>query len=84
VLSDFSVTNNSGSTINDWSVVLEFDQSVTIMNAWGWGINISGSGSSLSGTNGGYNGSIEPGQSATFAIVGNSDTSIAMPECLAH
>lgn len=79
VLNGFTVTNNSASPISSWSVRLLFDQSVTITQAWG--IDISGSDVSLRGSNVGYNGTIQPGQTAIFGMLGSSTSSINMPKC---
>jgi hypothetical protein len=78
-MSDYMVTNNSGSPVNSWSVTLGFNQSVTITNAWG--IDIAGSGSSMTGGNVGYNGYIAPGQSVSFGMQGSSSTAISAPSC---
>jgi hypothetical protein len=79
VLNNFTVTNNGSSSVSGWSVSLSFDQLVSITNAWG--ISISGSGSSFTGTNVDHNGNLAPGQSASFGMQGTSSSPIGMPSC---
>jgi galactan endo-beta-1,3-galactanase len=79
MLNNITVTNNGDAIVSNWSAALEFGRPVTIVNAWG--INISGSGNNLTGTNVDYNGYLAPGQSATFGMLGTSDSSVDMPVC---
>ena len=60
--------------------VLQAQPAVRIMPL---GDSITGSGSSLTGTNVGYNGSIGPGQSVSFGMQGTSGSSIGTPDCTA-
>lgn len=82
VLNGYQITNESAETLNGWQVTMEFDQPISITNSWG--VDVSGSGTSIVVTGAGYNNQLAPGQSASFGMQGTSTTSIAPPLCTAN
>lgn len=82
MLNNYTVSNGGSAPVNGWTVHLGFNQPVTITNAWGVVLHAQ-SGSLLSGSNVGYNGSIAPGQSVTFGMQG-APGSIGTPTCTAE
>ncbi|MCX2835461.1 glycoside hydrolase family 9 protein [Microbulbifer thermotolerans] len=69
VLNNITVTNEGSEPVDGWTVLLDFGQEVTIGNHWNASLS-STSGSQLSASNVSYNGSLQPGQSATFGMQG--------------
>lgn len=79
VLNEIKVINNSGSTINNWSVSLNFNASVGIVNSWN--ANLTQSDNTITATNVSYNGSIAPGQYKTWGMQGSHNGNFVAPTC---
>jgi hypothetical protein len=74
---NLTVTNTGTSTINGWTVRFSFpgDQKVTSA----WNATVTQSGTAVTATNAGYNGTIAPGANATFGFQGTWASSDASP-----
>lgn len=79
VLNDITVSNNTGETITSWSVELSFDGPVDMVSAWN--VNATQSGNTFTLTNVGYNGTLAPGESATWGMQGSHDNNFTYPTC---
>lgn len=79
VLNNITVTNNTDSTITNWSVDLAFDNPIGIVSAW----NANGtlSDNTVTATNVSYNGTLAPGQSATWGMQGSHNNNFTVPTC---
>lgn len=79
VLNNITVTNNTGSTITNWSVNLSFDNSIGIVSVW----NANGrlSGNTITAANVNYNGALAPGQSVTWGMQGTHNSNFTVPTC---
>lgn len=79
VLNNITVTNNTDSTITNWLVDLAFDNPIGIVSVW----NANGalSGNTVTATNVSYNGTLAPGQSATWGMQGTHHNNFTVPTC---
>ncbi|MBB3061773.1 cellulase family glycosylhydrolase [Microbulbifer rhizosphaerae] len=84
VLSNVTVTNGGNSTTSGWQVTLQFPEAVELTNGWNGNFKLSADGRTLTVTNIGWNGNLQPGQSASFGFQGNHDGSFQMPVCGAN
>lgn len=82
VLNNYTVTNVSGQVVNSWSVQVEFPHSVNISNAWSIDLQ-SSNGTTIGGSDVGYNGTLQPGQSVTFGMQGTPG-GVGTPGCTAE
>lgn len=79
-LLDVHVTNNGSTTINNWSVALGFNEPALVTGSWNTNIT-GGSTTVVTATNAAWNGTLAPGQTATFGMHGNHDGSFTVPTC---
>lgn len=79
VLNNITVTNNTDSTIASWSVNLSFENAIGMVSAWN--ANGSLSGNTVTATNVSYNGTLAPGQSATWGMQGTHNGNFNAPTC---
>jgi len=68
------VTNDTGSAVNSWNVSWQYSGDNTVTNSWN--ANVSGSGP-YTAANVGWNGSLQPGQSAEFGFQGTKGDAAA-------
>lgn len=82
VLNNITVTNNTDSTINNWSVNLAFDNPIGIVSVW----NANGtlSGNTATATNVSYNGTLAPGQRTTWGMQGSHNNTFTVPTCTSN
>jgi cellulase/cellobiase CelA1 len=82
VLNNITITNNTDSTINSWSVNLAFDNPIGIISVW----NANGtlSGNTVTATNVSYNGTLAPGQSTTWGMQGSHNNNFTVPTCTSN
>jgi cellulase/cellobiase CelA1 len=76
------LTNNGTQAVSDWTVQIAFPHAVNISNAWSIDLQ-SSSGTSITGSDVGYNGTLQPGQSVTFGMQG-APGGVGTPECSAE
>lgn len=81
VLSSVSVNNNGSSAISGWQITLDFPQPIQLSNGWNGEFSLSGDGRSLTVSNIGWNGNVQPGQSVSFGFQGGYSGSFQMPTC---
>jgi len=76
---DVSVNNAGATTVNSWNVTLTFSENP--QRTGGWNAVFGGSGNLVTASNLNWNGTIAPGQSASFGLQGNHDGSFVVPTC---
>ena len=76
---DVTINNGGTATVNGWSVTLSFSENP--QRTGGWNAAISGSGNLVTASNVNWNGTLAPGQSASFGLQGNHDGSFIAPTC---
>ncbi|RYY73115.1 MAG: hypothetical protein EOO52_19645 [Gammaproteobacteria bacterium] len=76
---DVTVKNGGSSSVNGWNVTLTFGENPT--RTGGWNATFGGSGYQVTASNVNWNGSLAPGQSASFGLQGNHDGSFITPSC---
>lgn len=79
VLNNITVTNNTDSTITNWSVDLSFDNPIGMVSVWS--ANGTLAGNTVVATNASYNGALAPGQSATWGMQGTHNGNFTVPTC---
>ncbi|HEX7026787.1 MAG TPA: peroxidase family protein [Gammaproteobacteria bacterium] len=79
VLNNITVTNNTDSTITNWSANLSFENPIGMVSVWN--ANGSLSGNTVTATNVSYNGTLAPGQSATWGMQGTHNGNFSVPVC---
>ncbi|WP_030437591.1 cellulose binding domain-containing protein [Actinoplanes subtropicus] len=74
---NLTVTNTGTSAIDGWTVKFSFPGDQKVTNAWN--ATVTQSGTAVTATNAGYNGTIAPGANATFGFQGTWSASDAAP-----
>lgn len=78
---NFTVTNNGNSAIDHWDVALQLAEGQSITSSWN--VSLTGSSGTVAATNLSWNGSLQPGQSASFGIQGAQPGTFVKPQCFA-
>lgn len=81
---DISVTNNTGTAVNGWSVDLDFEEATDIFAFWNVAFSDTTNVAFTTASNVGYNATINPGQSLTFGFQGDQDGNFEAPECIGN
>lgn len=76
---DVAINNGGTTTVNGWSVTLNFSENP--QRTGGWNATIGGSGNNVTASNVNWNSTIAPGQSVSFGLQGNHDGSFVTPTC---
>lgn len=74
-----TVTNDGSSAVDGWQVSLDFQQSPGITNTWN--AEVSTSDTTVTATNGPWNGALSVGQSTSFGFQGTHNANFALPDC---
>ncbi|TXR53635.1 glycoside hydrolase family 9 protein [Reinekea thalattae] len=84
VLNHVTVTNNGSEAISGWTVTIQFDQAISLVNSWTSVATLSSDGTVLTVNNAVYNGYLAPGASAEFGLQGGHNGSFTTPTCTAQ
>ncbi|EAR10027.1 glycoside hydrolase family 9 protein [Reinekea blandensis] len=82
VISAATVTNAGDEPVDGWTVTLQFDQPITVVNSWGANTSLSSDGLTLTASNVSYNGTLSSGGSTTFGLQGGHGGNFTIPSCL--
>ncbi|WP_347331106.1 cellulose binding domain-containing protein [Marinimicrobium locisalis] len=77
---EVGVTNTSASAISSWAVEMIFDEAPQITSHWN--VELSTSGNTVTATDVGWNGVLQPDQSASFGLQGSHSGDFSPPQCL--
>ncbi|MEM7586730.1 MAG: cellulose binding domain-containing protein, partial [Acidobacteriota bacterium] len=78
---NYTVTNEGSETIDAWSVALQFTEQANFGNSWNAQLTLSSDGTVIEASNASYNGTLAPGQSASFGFQGSHDGTFDVPTC---
>ncbi|MEM7356327.1 MAG: cellulose binding domain-containing protein, partial [Acidobacteriota bacterium] len=78
---DVTVSNDGSETISAWAVALQFTEPTTFGNFWNAQLTLSADGTRVDAVNVSHNGTLAPGQSATFGLQGTHDGTFELPTC---
>lgn len=78
---DITVTNTGDTAINDWSVDLAFDTTVSVVNNWS-SLSQTNAATRLTFTGVSYNKELAPGESAVFGMQGSYSGTLGNVACL--
>ena len=76
-----SVTNNSQTPIDHWTVALNFTEPAQVTGNWN-AVITGGTTNTVTASNASWNGTLQPGQSTSFGLHGNHDGSFNVPTCV--
>jgi len=75
-----TVTNDSTTTSNGWTIALDFGEAPQVTNSWN--AELASEGNVVTASSIGWNGNLSAGGSTSFGLQGNSDGNVTTPICI--